>query len=142
MQHIFAFRKLSFLLLAIIFLGTSFASAQDFERKQDTLRRTKVGTRLEVPKDAGGRKRLERDHYRRTLGVDSVKAEQVLKVQAEYKSGVALIVADTSLNDAGKRVAIDRLIRLKNRQLEGLLTPAQQSRVIPTTERNSGSKAQ
>ena len=111
-------------------------------RKADTLKRERVGFRQEVVSDAAGRKRVERDHFRRTLGVDSVRAEQLLKVQSEYKSGVARVVADTSLNDAGKRAAIDRLIGLKNRQLEGLLTPAQQSKVIPTTERRGGGRTQ
>lgn len=112
------------------------ARGQEIDRRQPQSNKTfPVGKRLEIPKDAAGRKRFERDHYRRTLGIDSVKAEQVLKVQTEYKAAMGGVVADTSLNDLGKRAAIDRLIGLKNAQLERLLTPLQQSKVIPTTER-------
>lgn len=127
--------------IRIFLIGTTFAlasttMAQQAPKKQDSLgRAAKVGSRLEAPRDAVGRKKFERDHYRRSLGVDSVKAEQLQKVHSDYKSGVGRVMADTSLNDAGKRAAIDRLIQLKNSQLEKLLTPAQQSKVIPTTER-------
>jgi len=119
-----------------IFALASIAKAQQPQKKQDSLGRTaKVGSRLEAPRDAAARKKFERDHYRRTLGVDSARAEQLQKVHSDYKSGVGRVMADTSLNDAGKRAAIDRLIQLKNLQLEKLLTPAQQSKMIPTTER-------
>ncbi|MFN0291066.1 hypothetical protein [Pedobacter helvus] len=131
--------RISFIAVVLTVAAVGGTVAQEtVHKKADTLKREKVGFRQEVARDAAGRKRVERDHYRRTLGVDSAKADQVLRVSTEYKSGVAKVVSDTSLNDAGKRAAIDRLIVLKNRQLEGLLTPAQQSKVIPTTERRGG----
>lgn len=122
-------------LLGLLLLVGIGAMAQQAPRRLDTLQRPKVGSRLEVPKDAAVRKKFERDHYRRTLGLDSARAEDLLRVQSEYKAAVARVVSDTSLSDVGKRAAIDRLIGLKNSQLERLLTPAQQLRVIPTTER-------
>lgn len=81
------------------------------------------------------KQRMQQNFYRRTLQVDSVKASQVAKIQASYKEALNAIVADTTLNDTARRVRIKAIMGLKNRQLEQLLTPAQQAKIIPTTER-------
>ena len=80
-------------------------------------------------------KREQRNYFRRTLQLDSVKAEQVVQIQADYKKGLAIIVADSGLTDAGRRAKIDFLINEKNRKLKGMLNIQQQQKAIPTSER-------
>lgn len=84
---------------------------------------------------AAQRQKQERNYYRKSLGVDSVKAAQVAQVQNSYKAALNLIVADTSLNEAARRAKIGALMEVKNQKLKGLLSPAQQEKIIPTTER-------
>lgn len=81
------------------------------------------------------RQKQERNFYRKTLQVDSVKATQVSQVQATYKTALKTVIADTSLNEAAKRARISTLMETKNQQLRNLLSPAQQQKIIPTTER-------
>ncbi|MGM9475216.1 hypothetical protein ACS5PU_02255 [Pedobacter sp. GSP4] len=80
-------------------------------------------------------KRDQRNHYRKTLQIDSTKAELVLQIQGDYKKGISAIEADSSLTDAGRRTKIDLMIHEKNRRLKAILNPVQQSKLIPTTER-------
>lgn len=80
-------------------------------------------------------KQQQRNFYRRTLQVDSAKAEQVALVQRNYKAALHTIIADTSLREEGRRAKIKALIDGKNQRLQGLLSPAQQEKMIPTTER-------
>lgn len=77
----------------------------------------------------------QRSFYRRSLQVDSAKADQVAQVQDTYKANLKAVMADTSLSVEGRRAKIKALIDGKNQQLKGLLTPAQQEKMIPTTER-------
>lgn len=86
-------------------------------------------------------KPIQKNYYRNSLKIDSVKAEQVSQIQHSYKLGLSLIMADTALNEAAKRVKISALIEVKNKKLKTLLSPAQQEKIIPTTERIT-SKAQ
>lgn len=80
-------------------------------------------------------KRKQHSFYRRTLQVDSAKAAHVTTIQDQYKAGLKTVIADTSLNEAAKRLKIEALINAKNQQLRLLLSPAQQEKIIPTTER-------
>jgi len=73
--------------------------------------------------------------YRKELQVDSVKAQKVSQIQDNYKAGMHRLMTDTSLNEAGKRAKIKVLMDVKNQQLRLLLSPAQQAKIIPTTER-------
>ncbi|NII83712.1 MULTISPECIES: hypothetical protein [unclassified Pedobacter] len=82
-------------------------------------------------------KREQRNYYRTTLQVDSAKAEQVAQIQETYKKALAVVVADSSLTEGGRRSKIQLLIVEKNRKLRGLLNPSQQQKVIPTTEREA-----
>lgn len=81
------------------------------------------------------RERQERNFYRKTLQVDSVKAMQVSQVQSTYKLALYALNADTSLNEAARRVRIKALMEIKNQKLRNLLSPAQQEKIIPSTER-------
>lgn len=73
--------------------------------------------------------------YRRSLQVDSAKAAEVVKIQDEYKAALKAIVADSAQSMPVKRERIKVLIEGKNQKLKLLLTPAQQEKMIPTTER-------
>ncbi|TKC60163.1 hypothetical protein FBD94_14715 [Pedobacter hiemivivus] len=84
---------------------------------------------------AAQRQKQERNYYRKGLGVDSVKAAQVTQVQGSYKAALNIIIADTSLNEAARRARISALMEVKNQKLRGLLSPAQQEKIIPGTER-------
>ncbi|MBE9599469.1 hypothetical protein [Pedobacter sp. MC2016-24] len=79
-------------------------------------------------------KQQQRNFYRKTLQVDSAKAEQVAQVQDNYKQALKAIIADTSLNETARRARIEAAIAGKNQRLKQLLNPAQQARIIPTTE--------
>ena len=79
--------------------------------------------------------RQQNSYYRKALQVDSVKALQVARIQDSYKFGLNQVLVDTSLNEAAKRIRIKTLMDAKNQQLRLLLSPAQQAKIIPTTER-------
>ena len=80
-------------------------------------------------------KRGQVNFYRKSLAVDSAKAEQVAQVQESYKKALGLVVADTALNEEGRRAKIGQLIVEKNRRLRLLLNVSQQQKLIPSTER-------
>lgn len=109
-------------LATTITLLTHFANAQ--EKPQQVKR----------PSSPTEEKRLQRDHFRRELGIDSVKAEQILKIQTEYKTGMKALEADTSLGEAGRNSKKNLLVTEKNRKLKLLLSPGQQRKLIPTSE--------
>lgn len=95
-----------------------------------------LGERVSAQEKKEIPQRLEqRNYYRKTLQLDSVKAEQVAQVQADYKKSLAIVAGDSALTDKGRRAKIDLLIAEKNRRLKTILTPSQQQKVIPTTER-------
>ena len=74
--------------------------------------------------------------YSKVLTTSKDTANQVSTIMDTYKEGVKKIVADATFSEQTKRVKIDELIAEKNKKLEILLTPAQQAKIIPTTERN------
>ncbi|MDT3403738.1 hypothetical protein [Mucilaginibacter terrae] len=79
--------------------------------------------------------RRQRQYYRQSLHVDSVKAQQVSQVQDEYKAGLNAVMADAGLNEEQKKQKIKTLMQEKNRKLKSMLTPEQQAKIIPSTER-------
>src|SRR5689334_7503033 len=81
------------------------------------------------------RQKAEQNYYQKNLGIDSAKAVLVARIQEGYKAALKLIVADTGLNEAAKRARINAIMENKNQKLRGVLNPAQQERIIPTTER-------
>ncbi len=83
--------------------------------------------------------RQQHAFYRKTLQVDSAKSVQVARIQDSYKAGMSQLMADTSLHEEVKRVRIKTLMDAKNQQLRQLLNPAQQEKIIPSTERTPSS---
>ena len=85
--------------------------------------------------DTQKQKIQQRNFYRKTLQVDSAKADQVVLVQSNYKAALNAIMIDTSLREEGRRAKVKALIDIKNQQLRQLLSPAQQEKMIPTMDR-------
>jgi hypothetical protein len=77
------------------------------------------------------------DFYKQKLGTDSVKAEQVLEITLNYKADVTKVISNQQLSADDKSHRIKALIADKNRQLEAILTKAQQDYFIPITERST-----
>ncbi|PWG81611.1 hypothetical protein [Pararcticibacter amylolyticus] len=83
-------------------------------------------------------KRGQFNHYRRTLKVDSAKAEQVNKVQSEYKESMKALEEEKGISQEARIARIKALIAERNRKLESFLSPEQQEKIIPPTERETG----
>lgn len=79
-------------------------------------------------------KRQQQNYYKRTLKVDSLKAEKISRIQEEYKAGMKSVEADPSLSMENRRARIKALMEEKNSKLEELLDAGQQARIIPPGE--------
>jgi len=112
--------KISLRILGTI-IATSFTLSGYSQQKPDSLKLKQS--------------RQQHAFYRSSLQVDSVKAQKVAQIQDSYKADMKLLMADTGLNEAGKRAKIKVLMNVKNQQLRLILNPAQQAKIIPTTER-------
>jgi hypothetical protein len=75
--------------------------------------------------------------YSRVLSASQDTATRVSNIMSTYKEGVKKVVADATLSEEARRVKIDELIAEKNKKLALLLSPAQQAKIIPTTERKT-----
>lgn len=87
-------------------------------------------------------KRREVQHLRQRLNIDEQKAQQVEKIQSDYKTALYELEKDSSLGEEQKRIQFRALVATKNRKLEQLLDAAQQQKMIPATEREARSKQQ
>ena len=72
---------------------------------------------------------------RQRLNVDSVKAEKITQIQDSYKASLKQVFGNPGLTEEQRRRAVDSLIARKNATLSTLLTPDQQAKFIPSTER-------
>ncbi|WP_407426206.1 hypothetical protein [Arcticibacter sp.] len=98
---------------------------------------TGIGLRSYGQQASPQQEKQQHSYYRRTLGVDSLRAVQVQRIQDNYKQALRGLMADTSLNEVVKRQRMHSLVEGKNVQLRKLLSPAQQRKMIPSTERMS-----
>jgi hypothetical protein len=73
--------------------------------------------------------------YSKVLTANTDTAKQVADIIDTYKQSAKKVIADATLSEGAIRIKFDSLIEEKNKKLERLLTPAQQAKVIPTTER-------
>lgn len=117
--------KVSVCFTFLIMGGMAFNSSAQEPKQQN------VGVRSEA------QLKQERNFYRKTLQIDSVKAIQVSQIQGAYKTALKALSTDTSLNEAAMRTRIKELMDIKNRKLKSFLSPAQQEKIIPSTERMS-----
>jgi uncharacterized protein with von Willebrand factor type A (vWA) domain len=73
------------------------------------------------------------------LNVDSVKAAQIAAVQENYKASLKQLMSTDGLTEDQRHRGVDSLARIKNSAFLTLLTPEQQAKIIPGTERRMGS---
>ncbi len=78
-------------------------------------------------------RRQQFDYYKRSLNVDSAKAEQVSRIQDDYKTAMKALEGQNQ-DPETRRARIKALMDDKNRRLSALLTAEQQRRIIPPTE--------
>ncbi len=109
-------RLLFILLLWVLGLGSSAAYAQAKDRGAP-----------------GGREQI--NLYRKNLKLDSAKATEVHAVHERYKQEMKAAEADTTLGPSARGKRIQALMDKKNKRLEELLTPGQQQKLIPPSER-------
>ena len=102
---------ISLLIASILFVSTSYAQSQD-SLKQKQIK-----------------------FFSRVLTVSQDTAKQIAAIMDTYKESVKKVIADATLSEEIKRARIDGLIEEKNKKLELILTPAQQAKIIPSTER-------
>lgn len=76
----------------------------------------------------------QRDFYRNSLQVDSVKADEVLSIQRAYKNSMRQVIADTTLKGVRREKQIQELMDKKNLALRKILNPVQQAKIIPASE--------
>ena len=100
---------------------------------QDSLR--KAQQQKPHPLTSADQKDSQQAYYRQVLGVDSVKSEQVSQIQDAYKAGMKVVLDDKNLSQDVMREKIKGLMEEKNKKLMLLLTPDQQEKIIPGTER-------
>ena len=80
-------------------------------------------------------KQKQINYFSRVLNASRDTAKQVTTIMDTYKESAKKVIVDATLSEEAKRVKIDGLIDEKNKKLEMLLSPAQQAKIIPTTER-------
>ena len=73
--------------------------------------------------------------YSKVLTTNPDTAMQVASIIDTYKEGAKKVMAEVTLSEEARRIKFDALIEKKNKKLELLLSPAQQAKIIPTTER-------
>lgn len=107
----------TYILLSSLFFASILSVNTSYAQQQDSLKQKQV------------------KFYSRVLNANQDTAKQVATIMDTYKEGVKKVVADATLSEEVKRARIDGLIEEKNKKFELLLTPAQQAKIIPTTER-------
>jgi len=108
--------KTYILLISLLFVS-ALSVNNTYAQKQDSLKQKQI------------------KFYSSVLSAGQDTAKQVATIMDTYKEGVKKVIADVTLSEETRRVKIDELINEKNKKFELLLTPAQQAKIIPTTER-------
>jgi hypothetical protein len=111
--------KTYFFLISLLFVSLLSVS-NSYAQKQDSLKQKQL------------------QYYTKTLSISHDSSKLVVTIMDSYKESVKKVIADVTLTEEVKRVKIDDLIAEKNKKLELLLTPAQQAKIIPSTERKKG----
>lgn len=108
--------KTNIIFISIFFIAL-FSANYTFAQQQDSLKQKQI------------------NYYSKVLTASQDTAAQVVNIMNTYKDGVKKIVGDYTLSEATRRTKIDELIIEKNRMLVLLLSPSQQVKIIPSTER-------
>ena len=109
-----------------LLININVASAQSH---QDSIKKAQ---KILTPQE---QKQRQHNFYKRSLNIDSAKAVKVADIQDTYKAGMKKVVADQSLSQEARSAKIKALMEEKNQKLRAILSPTQQEKIIPTTER-------
>ena len=102
---------ISLLFVSLLSTNTSYA------QQQDSLKQKKI------------------NYLTKVLSTDQQTAKQVASIMDTYKVSVKQVITDATLSEDARRVKINGLIEEKNKKLALFLSPTQQAKIIPTTER-------
>lgn len=100
--------------------------------RTDSLARERRARQLKLSPQE--QKNQQRNYYKVSLKVDSLKAERIMKVQSNYKTSMKALEADQSMSKENRSARIKALMEEKNSKLEELLDASQQAKVIPPGE--------
>ncbi|KAA8482588.1 hypothetical protein BDE36_4379 [Arcticibacter tournemirensis] len=122
----------AFLIFTTFFIGyfTSFHSANAQTGPDSVRMKQRMLSSTE-------QKHIRVNYYKGILKVDSIKADQVNKVQSDFKASVKALASDKTLGDDTRRAGIQSLIAERNRKLGAILSPEQMEKIIPSTERQA-----
>ncbi|MGX5689964.1 hypothetical protein [Arcticibacter tournemirensis] len=122
----------AFLIIIIFFIGYFTSShSTNAQTRPDSIRAKERGL------SSTEQKHIRINYYKGILKVDSIKAEQVNKVQADFKASVKALASDKTLGDDTRRAVIQSLIAERNRKLAAILSPEQMRKIIPSTEQQA-----
>ena len=107
----------TYIFLIFLLISSTLSVSNSYAQQQDSLKQKQI------------------KYLSRILTVGQDTAMQVYALMDTYKESVKKVIVDATLTEEVKRVRIDGLIEEKNKKLEFILTPAQQAKIIPSTER-------
>lgn len=108
--------KISLFLLALLFVSI-FSFSRSFAQQQDNQRQKQIM------------------YYSKILTTNQDTSMRVIIILSTYNESLIKVVGDNKFSEEAKRTKIEGLIEEKNKQLGLLLSPAQQEKIIPITER-------
>jgi len=108
--------KTYILLISLLFVSL-LSTNTSYAQQQDSLKQKKI------------------NYLTKVLSTDQQTAKQVASIMDTYKVSVKQVITDATLSEDARRVKINGLIEEKNKKLALFLSPTQQAKIIPTTER-------
>jgi len=108
--------KIYILIISLLFVSL-LPTNKSYAQQQDSLKQKKI------------------NYLTKVLSTDQQTAKQVASIMDTYKVSVKQVITDATLSEDARRVKINGLIEEKNKKLALFLSPTQQAKIIPTTER-------
>jgi len=108
--------KIYILIISLLFVSL-LPTNKSYAQQQDSLKQKKI------------------NYLTKVLSTDQQTAKQVASIMDTYKVNVKQVITDATLSEDARRVKINGLIEEKNKKLALFLSPTQQAKIIPTTER-------
>jgi len=108
--------KIYILIISLLFVSL-LPTNKSYAQQQDSLKQKKI------------------NYLTKVLSTDQQTAKQVASIMDTYKVSVKQVITDATLSEDARRVKINGLIEEKNKKLALFLSPTQQAKIIPSTER-------
>jgi len=108
--------KIYILIISLLFVSL-LPTNKSYAQQQDSLKQKKI------------------NYLTKVLSTDQQTAKQVASIMDTYKVNVKQVITDATLSEDARRVKINGLIEEKNKKLALFLSPTQQAKIIPSTER-------